>query len=352
MSQRAAFSLTEVLVALMIFSIVSLAMVGSLLMGTRLFRDGEMRRAANDEAMAVLALIHRDIERAIPAKQGGVFYAVVPDDERPSCVVGWTIANPDPLNADAELTRFVLWGRDRRGRLRRASLVSEDAIDALDTNNGSLDDDDPRLALEARGETVNRNAAYFGAWLAGTRLEADHPDATGVIPQQSSWWRDLEDADPGSSATVVAEPVAGAAPYTNSDLSSQRFAYPSTLRLVLLMQGRDSTRKEGIVYTDDGAQNITVGGLQGVPSVSGSVLLVDSEPVPATGPFEGNPKYEIIGHTGLAGQRLLVNTTATDGPLGIDGDGRGAYRSVKQTHTRGDRVRFCQTLTLVKAMPR
>ena len=62
---RRGFTLAEVLVALMIFSIVSLAMVGSLMIGTRLFRDGEMRRATNDEAMAVLALLNQDIERAM-----------------------------------------------------------------------------------------------------------------------------------------------------------------------------------------------------------------------------------------------------------------------------------------------
>lgn len=354
MSSRAAFTLSEILVALMIFSFVSLAMVGSLLVGTRLFRDGEMRRGANDEAMAVLAMLERDIERAVPTGQGGEFYAMVPTDPDPyraSCVVGWTVPNPDPFDVTPPVmsTQVVLWGRGRDGVLRRAVIDSLQVIDDEDAAATGLDTADPRIALENLGSPVNRNCLFFGVWLAGTRERNDPLASTLVAPQDQSWWRRIETADGSFSAD--AEPVGGQPPYTTSSLASVRFIYPSAMRLMLLMEGSGTLGKEGIVYADDGGSGLQVGGLQGVPTTPGSVLVIDNEADPV-GVFAGNPSYEIVGHTGQIGQRLQVNANDADGPLGPGGDGRGVYRSFTTTHARGDRVRLCQPFTLVKALPR
>lgn len=79
MRPRCAFTLTEILVSLLIFSIVSLAMIGILITSTNIFRSGEFGRAATDEAVAALGVIDEDLRRMIPGHDNGFFYAILHD---------------------------------------------------------------------------------------------------------------------------------------------------------------------------------------------------------------------------------------------------------------------------------
>ena len=70
---RSGFTLVEILISIMIFVVVSGAMIGILLIGTDLFRRGEFSRAANDETVAVVGTIEDDLKHMVPAADGGWF---------------------------------------------------------------------------------------------------------------------------------------------------------------------------------------------------------------------------------------------------------------------------------------
>ena len=350
---RRGFTLTEVLVALMIFSIVSTAMVGTLLLGTRLFREGEMGRAANDEAMSVLAVLDRDLEAAVPYAQYGDFYAVIPDTEHPDCVVGWTITNPDPETAHNEPTRFVLWGRDRNGVLRRTLLDSIAVLDgggnatAADDN---LRNNDPRDRL-ANGTVITDRCRFFGAWLGATGAASAFPEEVRVIPEENTWWQRMWKADGSGPATATPPirdtPALDGIYATDRVPSGQLGLYPGALRVMLLLEGRGGTAKDGILL-EDNTDSLRIAGIQGLSTAPGSVILVE---YPGSGGTYD--PVEIVGYRSYAGGYLEVNQNATDGPLGSGGKGRGVFRSITPgTHPRGRRVTACRTFSLVRALPR
>ena len=352
MSPRRGLTLIEVLVALMIFMFISTALVGSLLMATRLFREGEMARATNDEAMSIIALVNADIENAVSGAQGGDFLAMVVRGGA-DCVVGWSIRNSDPLTAHGEPLRFVLWGRDSNGTLRRWEAPSLQQIrddHGTSLNNGSWD---PRAVLLANGQVVTNNCRFFSVWCAGTR-QAGSADRFSLVVPTSSDWSELDSAD--NTLTGSAEPVVGQPPYGTAHVGTQ-FAYPSTLRFLFLMDGKGGMTKRGIV-TGNYANNATairVAGLQGIPTAVGSVLLV--ERVDAAGNVlldgSGNLLQEIIGYHGLLGGELVVNTDPSHGPLDpATGLGRGVHRTQAMPLQRGDRVSSCRAFTLVRVLPR
>ena len=76
---RAGFTLVEILVSLMIFSIVSLAMLGILLASTNIFRFGEFGRASTDEAVSTLAILDEDVRHMVPGRDNGLFYSILHD---------------------------------------------------------------------------------------------------------------------------------------------------------------------------------------------------------------------------------------------------------------------------------
>jgi hypothetical protein len=101
-----AFTLVEILVSIMIFSIVSVAMVGILLTSTNVFRAGEYGRASTDEAVASLGVLDEDLKRMVPARDGGFFYTILhaqnPYLATPTlppngnCAVAFIITQPSP----------------------------------------------------------------------------------------------------------------------------------------------------------------------------------------------------------------------------------------------------------------
>ncbi len=78
-ARRAGFTLIEILVSLMIFSIVSLAMLGILLASTNIFRSGEFGRASTDEAVSALSILDEDVRRMVPGRDNGIFYSILHD---------------------------------------------------------------------------------------------------------------------------------------------------------------------------------------------------------------------------------------------------------------------------------
>jgi len=133
---RRGFTLIEIMVSLMIFVVVSGAMVGIMLMSSELFRRGEFSRAANDEVVAVLGAVSDDLNHLVPETGDGWFFAGVPSASG-NTLVAYTTAgqNPDGIGARGQNARSLVgtWVEETAGqepRLRR--LVLDDSRDVLD----------------------------------------------------------------------------------------------------------------------------------------------------------------------------------------------------------------------------
>jgi prepilin-type N-terminal cleavage/methylation domain-containing protein len=130
------FTLIEIMVSLMIFVVVSGAMVSILIMSTELFRRGEFSRSANDETIAVLGAVSDDLNHLVPETGDGWFYAGVPTTSG-NTLVAFTTAgqNPDGIGARGQNARSLvgMWVEEKAGeepRLRR--LVLDDSRDITD----------------------------------------------------------------------------------------------------------------------------------------------------------------------------------------------------------------------------
>jgi prepilin-type N-terminal cleavage/methylation domain-containing protein len=133
---RSGFTLVEIMVSLMIFVVVSGAMVGIMLMSSELFRRGEFSRSANDEVVAVLGAVSDDLNHLVPETGDGWFYAGIPSVSG-NTLVAFTTAgqNPDGIGARGQNARSVVgtWVEETAGqepRLRR--IVLDDSRDVLD----------------------------------------------------------------------------------------------------------------------------------------------------------------------------------------------------------------------------
>ncbi|MBA3699009.1 MAG: prepilin-type N-terminal cleavage/methylation domain-containing protein [Planctomycetes bacterium] len=133
---RRGFTLIEIMVSLMIFVVVSGAMVGIMLMSSELFRRGEFSRAANDEVVAVLGAVSDDLNHLVPETGDGWFFAGVPSASGNTLVAYATAGqNPDGIGARGQNSRSLVgtWVEEPTGqepRLRR--IVLDDSRDVLD----------------------------------------------------------------------------------------------------------------------------------------------------------------------------------------------------------------------------
>ena len=133
---RRGFTLVEIMVSLMIFVVVSGAMVGIMMMSSELFRRGEFSRSANDEVVAVLGAVSDDLNHLVPETGDGWFFAGVPSVSG-NTLVAFTTAgqNPDGIGARGQnaLSVVGMWVEeiaDQEPRLRR--IVLDDSRDILD----------------------------------------------------------------------------------------------------------------------------------------------------------------------------------------------------------------------------
>jgi hypothetical protein len=124
------------MVSLMIFVVVSGAMVSILMISSDLFRRGEFSRSANDETIAVLGAVSDDLNHMVPENSDGWFFAGIPSASG-NTLVSFTTAgqNPDGIGARGQNARSLvgLWVEetpDQEPRLRR--IVLDDSRGILD----------------------------------------------------------------------------------------------------------------------------------------------------------------------------------------------------------------------------
>lgn len=184
-SRRSGFTLVEIMVSLMIFVVVSGAMVGIMLMSSELFRRGEFSRSANDEVVAVLGAVSDDLNHLVPETGDGWFFAGIP---RPSgnTLVAFTTAgqNPDGIGARGQNSRSVVgtWVEEKVGsepRLRR--IVLDDSRDIIDFISSLVITSGRSGRIITGFETLNftgYDADGNGAGLSGGCTKASLPQAT------------------------------------------------------------------------------------------------------------------------------------------------------------------------------
>jgi hypothetical protein len=335
-------TLVEILVAIAIFLVMSTVMIGILAAATGLYRQGERARTANDETMAVLNVLDRDLGRAIPRRQGGHFWAW---HETPAagvadgdCIAAWIIEDPASLQSGYSMVAWGVIGTAPAATLRRT--VFRDVV-PLRLETYPADADLQKLAGPGSvSQDLVGGVLHFGVWLLGTSRGGGALPGTGgpwLHPADDFW---IEAAGIPTPPTCPTEPIAGQPPYSTFNRDHR---YPLLARFTLILTGGGRTLPDGRVLADDQERQLRTGGLGDVPVLPGSLARIGDE---------------LIGLHGLAGGRLLVNEDLAHGPLNrpgaIDGLGRGVYRSAPPPsggHPRGTAVFLGHQFSLIRQLP-
>ena len=332
-------TLVEIMVSIGIFLVISTAMLGVMTAATSLYQQGERSRAANDEVMAVLNILDRDLTRALSSEQDGQFWAwcVDPNDTTlkgnaepdGDCIVAWTIEDGVSTTGYS----MVAWGVEGQGptaRLRRYVYLG------VDLNDWETYPDDDDLRNFQGGNTnqfLVQGVLHFGAWLLSTSRNAAEPK---VKPRDDYW---IEVTDIRDGFPEHTEPRRGLAPYSTFD----GHRYPLAIRITLMIKGRAETVHDGRVRSDDGEQALRTRGLKNVPSLRGTLARIGDE---------------LVGFNGLAGDRLQVNSVLEHGPLfdqdPADRSGRGVYRSTPPGaagHPANAKIHLGHQISLIRQLP-
>lgn len=342
--RRDGFTLLEVLIAILIFSIVSVAMIGVLVGAVRIFRGGESARAAHDEAIAVLSQLDEDIARMVPQGDGGFFYLRVRDvdvnnstfdpDPLKSMVLAFKIRNPDAQAATADAvgvtpdttsdrSRLVVtWWVDNSGWLNR---VAEPATEwQQDPSVRPREITKVATALSGAGTHLSANCLYFGADLSLDQelpAIAQKPGDAGISARPNLSWTGCLPAatnkyctEPSASDPAVFQP------------------FPRAIRIAVTLTGGSRNLLTGTVIRDD-SSGIRIAGVGQVPLGMNATARVGDA---TTGTVE-----------------WIQYDKATGGLLTF-GAGRpeSIRRTTATTHNRGEPIVFGTTYSLVRSLPR
>lgn len=336
---RRGFTLVEILVSLMIFTVVSVAMLGIMLMASDIYRRGEAGRSANDEAVAVMAALDEDLSRLVPAADNGWFYASLID------------ANGDVTKAGDSVLAFIVTPRDRslitsKGERDRTIVAwwlkhetldldgsgTMKAVSVLYRGEGPAPVPDPAVLNEnetaldaimmlpaAKLAQITTGCLHFGTYIASR---------AGGRSFAAEW---LEDA-----AGVESLPNRTVPTY---DSATQGF--PSAIRITTVLTGGGRFAARGRVVGDltDTATSLRVVGIPSLSTQPGSMVRVSEEGDPA--------QAEWIGYRGYANGRLDCTDGGASDPL----VGRGRRRSEARAFTTQAVVEVGQAYTLVRTLP-
>jgi len=360
---RAAFTLIEILVSILIFSIVSVAMVGILLTSTNIFRAGEYGRASTDEAVATLGVLDDDLKRMVPARDGGYFYAQLhtfnpynaaaptsPTLGNGNCAVAFVISQPVPdqvqANNAAQATSNLVPGAGAHllviyyvesvpapaspggydDVLYRAQgpvlgdfaanagipyATTTDLVNTLISPAG-LASPAPTPPYPRSGagmgsysiSVVARRCLHFGAWVSNDLQKR---------ASSGAWTQDTE--NPAQDI-----PPTATAPYdTESDPAGGITAepFPSAVRFTLVLAaGRYAPR--GVLVNDASlsANQLRLSGVNGLSLVPGAMIRIDNEWI-LYNDYQGG--ILTVAPNGRSAQRSSTMTTHAPGTAVVTG---------------------------------
>lgn len=322
---RRAFTLMEILVSVMIFSVISIAMVGILSTATSLFRGGESARAANDEAIAVMSLIDADLRRMVPEADGGFVYTKVlgvdasgepitdPDKSGGNMVLAFKIKNPDTSAIKEDgigANLIVIYWVDVKGILNRCTETAADS----DGDNTTISEYKVAKSIFGKtGHAIARGCLYFGV-----DISLDTPTRTDL-----SW----------TSALPISTGALNNLVFTTEKVGSlSKDPFPGALRLTLAITGGNRNAGVGSFISQD-TSGMRISGIRQVPIASGSMARIgDINKNLVTWVEYDNFKGGVLSYKG--------------------GVPPARRRTTDQVHTRSDNVYFCPTYTLVRTFPR
>jgi hypothetical protein len=357
---RRGFSLTEILVAITIFMIVSTAMITILSSSVDIYRRGEQARSANDEAMVTIGRLEADLSRVIAGKDGGRIFARAGrlandgsgrEEFEGFDTLGFLMENEsNPSERD-----FVVWITVGDGPKRSLERRVFGSVDDQFLNDQFAIFSDPATpvgpidGVSVSRTTITADCLHFGIGLMGT-ADLSAPTITNRIytmPDSSDpyWMR--------------SDPVIGAAWYpdvqiytslptvdANNQWQPSILKHPRAVRITLILSGMHSNRPPLRLRDNvsNSAKTIALVGPGAVPSRAGSIMRIGDE---------------LIGYYLVNGKIVTVNSGLDHGPLSwnlvsqpYDGTGRGIYRStVPAQHDRGDLVYMGEQFSIVRPLP-
>ena len=329
---RRGFTLMEILVSVMIFSVVSLAMVGVLSMATNLFRGGESARAANDEAIAILSLIDNDLQRMVPAADGGFIYTKVLGVRLdPNTNIGAPFTDQDTIGGNMVLA-FKIRNSDlsaitetgKGSHLIVVYWVDTKGILYRDTGNAAdSDDNDATVSDHAVANAIfgapTRNPIARGCLYFGVDLSLDAQTRSDLA------WSNALPLDTGSADDLV---------FTTEKTSTlAKDQFPAAIRLTLSITGGSRNATVGSYIAQD-TLGIRVAGVRQVPVAKGSMARIGDVDVNLVTWVEYDSfKNGVLSYQG--GPPPTRRRTSDSG-----------------THARGDMVCFCPSFSLVRNFAR
>ena len=323
---RRGFTLLEVLVSTMIFSVVSLAMIGVFNSATTLFRGGESARAAADEATAALGMIDEDLKRLVPQADGGfLFTGVCRPDNDPNDAgnmgLAFKMLNPDAAAITAtggNARLIVVYWVDNAGNLNRATST---APEPGPTNPTCLSVAKGLYRSNTVATRVAMGCLYFGVDLSTQLQQRVGTDWSGCLPSGRTGY--------------CTESTNGAGNPSNAD------PFPDALRISLSITGGNRFSQAGTLIGIDPATNgFRVAGVKQVALTADAVARIGT---PGPGQPSGAGNAEWVGYDRFA---RGVLTSAGGAPK------RGLRRTdASTTHQRGEQVLFCPTFTLIRSFP-
>lgn len=342
--RHAGFTLLEVLIGVLIFSIVSVAMIGVLVGAVRIFRGGESARAAHDEAVAVLAQLDEDIARMVPQGDGGFFYLRVRDndvtdstftaDPLKSMVLAFKIRNPDAQAATTDASGvtpdttssgsrlIVTWWVDNNGWLNRVAEPSTEW--QQDPLNRQREITQVAAALGGAGNHLSANCLYFGADLSLDQelpAAAQGPGDAGLSVRPGLAW---DGCLPVGTNKYCTEPSAA-----NPD---GFHPFPRAIRIAVTLTGGSRNQLLGSIVRDT-ATGIRITGVGQVPL--------------------GMNALARIGDAASGNVEWVRYDQATGGVLTLAGSRpESVRRTVPATHSPGDPIIFGKTYAMVRSLPR
>ncbi|MBA2479721.1 MAG: hypothetical protein H0V44_03585 [Planctomycetes bacterium] len=334
---RSAFTLVEILVSIMIFGIVSIALITILLICTNLFRAGEYSRASTDEVIAALGTLDNDLKRLVPGRDGGFFFSQITDtvagaapgalSPRGNCAVAFKITNPDrgQIDSSGRKARLIVlyWVGGPTANDEYLYRDTEVAADS-DGNPATVNELDVVNTIIARADSpvIARRCLHLGVWIS--TLDNRRLLAANNPVDQSDWTQGR------AGATLPVEPTAPTivdpiycTEATGPLPTDAAKGFPDALRFtVTLANGRYAPK--GYVIQDNGG-DIKVAGLGALPVVPGSMVRIDNE---------------WIAYDAYDSGTIKASATRT------------ARRSTAATHLRNDPVWLGQTFSLVRIFPK
>lgn len=332
---RRGFTLIEIMVSIMIFTVVALAMMTIMLMASEIYRSGEAGRSANDETVAVMAALDEDLARIVPAADGGWFYASMDGDDDGAAdsdgdtLIAFKIARRDRSQIDrngvGDRAIVAWWVRHEvmANNVTQSVLYRGEApADLLDDDPATdqdLDTFDRIMTTTALRAQVTTGCLHFGAYLAA--------DAGGR--DLGSEW--LDEATGGQTLPNHGEPTL--------NTTGQPLTFPAAVRITAVLSGggRFAPRGRLIGPLTTGATSFRIAGIPGLATRPGSMLRITDPVDPKVG--------EWIGYDGYSGG-LVTCTNPTD-PL----VGRGRRRSLPGAFPTQSEVRIGQSFSLVRTLP-